>query len=51
MTCYGYLRVSIEKQDLETNKNWILRKANELKICPVEESFSGKKDWRKRKYF
>ena len=52
MNCYGYLRVSTEKQDLETNKNWILRKANELKIGPVEfveETVSGKKDWRKRK--
>ena len=27
MVCYGYLRVSTEKQDLETNKNLVLRKS------------------------
>lgn len=51
MTVYGYLRVSTEKQDLENNRNWVLRKANELKLGNVEfieETVTGKKDWRKR---
>jgi DNA invertase Pin-like site-specific DNA recombinase len=49
--CYGYLRVSTLAQDIENNRNWILRKANDLKIGPVifiEEKVSGKKDWKKR---
>ena len=52
MTVYGYLRVSTGKQDIENNKNWILRKANDMKIGPVEfieETVTGKKDWKKRK--
>lgn len=51
MVSYGYLRVSTEMQNLENNKNWILRKANELKLGTVEfveEKVSGKQDWRKR---
>lgn len=52
MVNYGYLRVSTGTQNIENNKNWILRKANELKIGNVEfveETITGKKDWRKRK--
>lgn len=51
MVVYGYLRVSCEKQSIDNYKNWILRKANDLKIGPVifiEETVSGKKDWKKR---
>jgi DNA invertase Pin-like site-specific DNA recombinase len=52
MTVYGYLRVSCEKQSIDNYKNWILRKANELKLGHVEfieETVTGKKDWKKRK--
>lgn len=51
MPTYGYLRVSTGMQDIETNRNWILRKANDLKLGSVEfvaETISGKKDWKKR---
>lgn len=51
MVVYGYLRVSCEKQSIDNYKNWILRKANDLQIGPVifiEETVSGKKDWKKR---
>jgi putative DNA-invertase from lambdoid prophage Rac len=48
---YGYIRVSTGKQDESNFESWILKKANELKIGPVEfirETVSGKKDWKKR---
>lgn len=48
---YGYLRISTESQNISNNKNWILQKANDLKIGPVEwvsETVSGGKDWKKR---
>ena len=48
---YGYLRCSCASQDIENYKNWILQKANNLKLGPVEwvqETISGKRDWRKR---
>jgi len=50
--CYGYLRVSTGKQELENNKNAILRKANELKLGAnvewIEEQVSGTKKWNDR---
>jgi putative DNA-invertase from lambdoid prophage Rac len=48
---YGYLRVSTDKQNIDNYRNWILRKANDLKIGPVvwtEETVSGGQDWQKR---
>lgn len=52
MKCYGYLRVSTEKQDIENNKADILKKANDLKISTfvefVEETISGTVDWKQR---
>lgn len=48
----GYLRVSTQDQDLEKNKDDILRLANERKLGNVEwveEKVSGTQDWRKRK--
>lgn len=48
----AYFRVSTQDQDIEKNKNDILRFANEKnlgKIEFVEEKVSGKVSWRKRK--
>lgn len=49
---FGYLRTSTDKQQIDNFKNWILNKANELKIGPVEwieePGMSGGKDWMKR---
>jgi len=48
----GYLRVSTQDQDLEKNKDDILRLANERQLGNVqwvEEKVSGTQDWRKRK--
>ena len=51
---YGYLRVSTGKQDTSNNINEILRFANEKQLINsniiwIEETVSGRKDWRKRK--
>ena len=51
MRTIGYLRVSTDGQDLEKNKDEILRFANEKRIGPVawvEETVSGTVDWRQR---
>src|SRR3972149_3998226 len=48
----AYLRVSTVDQDVEKNKNDILRLANEKnfgKVEFVEEKVSGKKPWKERK--
>jgi DNA invertase Pin-like site-specific DNA recombinase len=48
----AYLRVSTSRQDLEKNKNDILRLANEKKLGVVdfvEEKVSGTVKWKKRK--
>ena len=48
----AYLRVSTTDQDLEKNKSAILHLANEKnfgKVDFVEETVSGKINWRKRK--
>jgi DNA invertase Pin-like site-specific DNA recombinase len=48
---YGYIRISTKKQEIDNFQNWILKKANDLKIGPVEfvqETVTGKKDWTKR---
>ena len=47
----GYLRVSTPEQDVEKNKNDILKLANEKRLGNVhwiEEKVSGVKDWKKR---
>ncbi|MEK7486592.1 MAG: recombinase family protein [Planctomycetota bacterium] len=52
MKTIGYLRVSTEEQDLEKNKNEILRLANDKnfgKVEFVEEKISGRIPWRERK--
>lgn len=52
MKVIGYLRVSLESQDVEKNKTDILIWANNKGLGPVqwvEEKISGVKDWRKRK--
>ena len=52
MKTYGYLRISTEKQDIESNKKEILMKANTLKLGNVEfieETVSGTKHFNKRK--
>lgn len=49
----GYLRVSTSGQDIEKNKADILTLANNKKLGNVdwlEETVSGVKDWRKRKF-
>ena len=57
MTLYGYLRISTDKQDISNCKKEILIKANNLgftSIVWIEETSSGKLDWKKRllgKYF
>lgn len=51
MTVYGYLRVSTEKQSISNYKSEILLLANDKKLGNViwiEETVSGRKDWRKR---
>lgn len=48
---WGYLRVSTQKQHIENNKGEILRYANENNLFPViwiQETVSGRKDWRNR---
>jgi putative DNA-invertase from lambdoid prophage Rac len=48
---YGYLRVSTDKQNIETNRMNILKLANEKKlgnVIFVQEVVSGRKDWRNR---
>ncbi len=47
----GYIRVSTAEQDVEKNKNDVLRLANNLKLGTVEwveEKVSGTKNWRER---
>lgn len=48
----GYLRVSTAEQDVEKNKNDILKLANDMKLGGhvewIEEKVSGTKDWKKR---
>jgi DNA invertase Pin-like site-specific DNA recombinase len=54
MKTFAYLRVSTIDQDLEKNKNDILRLANEKRLGNVEfveEKISGKVSWKKRKIF
>jgi DNA invertase Pin-like site-specific DNA recombinase len=51
MRTIGYLRVSTDGQDLEKNKDEILRFANDKRIGPVEwveETISGTVDWKQR---
>jgi len=51
MVCYGYLRVSTKKQDIDNNKAEILLFANQKdlgKVIWIQETVSGRKDWRKR---
>lgn len=51
-TVYGYLRVSTEKQEISTNKATILNFSNDRnlgKVIWIEETVSGRVDWRKRK--
>lgn len=51
MTIYGYLRVSTNKQNIDNNKGEILRFANDKGLSNViwiQETVSGRKDWRKR---
>lgn len=52
MVCYGYLRVSTKKQDINNNKSEILLLANSKGINSnviwIQETISGRKDWRKR---
>jgi DNA invertase Pin-like site-specific DNA recombinase len=54
MKTFAYLRVSTIDQDLEKNKNDILRLANEKRLGNVEfveEKISGKVSWKKRKIY
>jgi len=51
---YGYLRVSTDKQDLQSNKQEIICFCTELghnaaRIIWIEESISGTKHWKNRK--
>lgn len=51
MTVYGYLRVSTNRQNLDNNKGEILRYANDHNfgtVIWIQETISGRKDWRKR---
>lgn len=52
MVCFGYLRVSTKKQDIDNNKSEILLLANQKEINGpikwIQETVSGRKDWRKR---
>ena len=52
MVCFGYLRVSTEKQDVENNKKEI-EKLAKIKgydtVIWISETVSGRKDWNKRK--
>lgn len=52
MVCFGYLRVSTEKQDVENNKAEILKLAKSKgydNVIWISETVSGRKDWNKRK--
>ena len=54
MKTIGYLRVSTNEQDLEKNKDNILRLANNKRLGNVdfiEEKISGKINWKKRKIY
>ena len=52
MVCYGYLRVSTKLQEINNNKSEILLLANNKgigsNIIWIQETVSGRKDWRKR---
>lgn len=51
MVCFGYLRVSTVKQSIDNNKAEILLLANKLNLGNVQwiqETVSGRKDWRNR---
>ena len=51
MVCYGYLRVSTVKQEIDNMKAEILLLANTKQLGNVifiQETVSGKVDWRKR---
>ncbi|CAG0968776.1 recombinase family protein [Geobacter sp.] len=51
MATYGYIRVSTDKQDLETQKFGILNFANEKglgQVALVEEAVSGRVSWKNR---
>jgi DNA invertase Pin-like site-specific DNA recombinase len=51
MVCYGYLRVSTTQQEINNNKAEILLLANNKNLGNVnwiQETVSGKKDWRNR---
>lgn len=52
MVCFGYLRVSTEKQDVENNKTEIAKLADSKgynNVIWISETVSGRKDWNKRK--
>jgi len=52
MVCFGYLRVSTEKQDVENNRNEISKLAKSKgydNVVWISETVSGRKDWNKRK--
>lgn len=52
MVCFGYLRVSTEKQEVENNKVEIEKLAKSKgynNVIWISETVSGKKDWNKRK--
>lgn len=51
MTVYGYLRISTKQQSINNNKAEILLLANNKNLGNViwiQETISGRKDWRKR---
>lgn len=51
MTVYGYLRISTKQQSINNNKAEILLLANKKELGNViwiQETISGRKDWRKR---
>lgn len=53
MVFYGYLRISTKQQEINNNKAEILLLASEKGILEppqwIQETVSGRKDWRKRK--
>jgi DNA invertase Pin-like site-specific DNA recombinase len=52
MVCFGYLRVSTEKQDVDNNKVEITKLAKSKgydNVIWISETVSGRKDWNKRK--
>lgn len=52
MVCFGYLRVSTEKQDVDNNKVEISKLAKEKgydNVIWISETVSGRKDWKRRK--